>query len=50
MAHVTMEPASVYSPGLFLCLEEQMVMSMGERMYFQNLTASFSTTLLVVVQ
>ena len=50
MAHVTMEPASVYSPGLFLCLEEQMVMSMGERMCFQNLTASFSTTLLVVVQ
>ena len=50
MTHVTMEPASVYGPALFLCLEEQMVMSVGERMYFQNLTASFSTTLLVVVQ
>ena len=50
MTHVTMEPASVYGPALFLCLEEQMVMSMGERMYFQNLTASFSTTLLIVVQ
>ena len=48
MAHVTIEPASLYSSGLFLCLEEQMVMSMGERMYFQNLTASVSTTLLVV--
>ena len=34
MAHVTIEPASLYSSGLFLCLEEQMVMSMGERMYF----------------
>ena len=50
MTHVTMEPASVYGPALFLCLEEQMVMSVGERMYFQNLTASFATTLLVVVQ
>ena len=35
-------------PWFFLCLEEQMVMSMGEGMYFQNLTASFTTTLLVV--